>query len=167
VIGLLLAAGLAGGLYWLLRPLPPEPVLRQPEPRPGPSTSEQSSTTPDLGGLIRAGRLDEAFALVQERLGAGAPPPVEEIWALAQALRGAGRLDQAFALTRELANGGHGPAAFALAEMYDPLHWSSDRSPFSRSNGAKARDWYRRAAASGVAEAEGRIRALDASEGVP
>lgn len=165
-LGLILVAGLAGGVYWLLRPLPPV-VVPPPGPKAPPIRSEVSATAPDLAGLIRDGRLEEAFALVQERMGAGTPPPVDDTWALAQVLRGTGRVDQAFALVRELANGGQGPAAFALAEMYDPFHWSSDRSPFSKPNGDKARDWYRRAAALGVAEAEARIQALNAGEGAP
>jgi serine/threonine-protein kinase len=121
----------------------------------------------DLDDLIRAGRLDDAFALAQGRLNAGTPPPVEDLWALAQGLLKGRRLDQAFALMRELANTGHGPAAFALAEMYDPLHWSTDRSPFSRPNGAKARDWYRRAADAGMQEADARLKALATVEEAP
>lgn len=164
VIGLVLLAGLAGGLYWLLRPLPvAELTPSQPQPRPEP----QPVPGGGLDELVRAGRLDDAFALVRELLGSGRTPPAEDTWALAQGLREAGRLDQAFALVRELANSGHGPAAFALAEMYDPLHWSGERSPLSNPNGAKAREWYRRATDAGVQEAAVRIKALDAVEGGP
>jgi serine/threonine-protein kinase len=157
-VGLVSLAGVAGGLWWLLRPLP-EPV---PQPQPQPPDARL-----DLDDLIRAGRLDDAFALAQGRLNAGTPPPVEDLWALAQGLLKGRRLDQAFALLRELANTGHGPAAFALAEMYDPLHWSNDSSPFSRPNGAKARDWYRRAADAGMQEADARLKALATVEEAP
>jgi eukaryotic-like serine/threonine-protein kinase len=177
-IGLPLLAGVALGLYWILRPLPPDRSTESQVPEWGSEAKPESgsgvkpesgSVEPPsgLGDLARAGRLDEAFALAQQGVSAGRPPPVEDTWALAQGLIGAGRLDQAFALVRELANGGFGPAAFALGEMYDPLHWSSDRSPFSKPNGEKARDWYRRADQAGVAEAGGRLRALDASGEVP
>jgi TPR repeat protein len=115
--------------------------------------------------LVRAGRLDEAFALAQKLLGSGRPPPAEDTWAVAQGLLRAGRLDQAFALVRELASSGHGPAAFALAQMYDPLHWSQDHSPFSKPNGDKARDWYRRAADAGVPGTDIRLKALEEAEG--
>ncbi len=121
----------------------------------------------ELRDLIREGRLDDAFALAQDRLSAGRPPPAEDLWALGQGLLKARRLDQAFALIRELANAGHGPAAFALAEMYDPLHWSKDNSPFSKPNGAKARDWYRRAAEAGVPDADARLKAVDSAEEAP
>jgi serine/threonine-protein kinase len=53
-------------------------------------------------------------------------------------------------VSRELAMRDHGPAAFAIAEMYDPRGWRSDSSPFSKPNAAKAGDWYGRAAAQGV-----------------
>jgi len=175
-IGLVLVAGIAGGLYWLLRPLPvverpqapegqvlpgPPAVVEEP---PGPPKADRQEPE-DLGRLIQAGRLEEAFGVVQRRLSAGQPPPVEDAWALAKGLLAAGRLDQAFALIRELANGGHGPAALALAEMYDPANWSETRSPFSKPNAAKARDWYRRAGEAGVAEAQTRLKALEATEG--
>jgi TPR repeat protein len=167
VIGLASLAGVAGGLYWLLRPLPLVEPTRTPGAQlPLVETPKTGAQVPeDLAGLIRMGRLDDAFAVVQDRLNAGRPPPVEDAWALAQGLLGAGRLDHAFAVMRELANSGHGPAAFALAEMYDPLHWSRDRSALSKPNREKARDWYRRAADAGAGGADVRLRALDAAEG--
>jgi serine/threonine-protein kinase len=169
-------AGGAGGLYWLLRPLPmvepqpgpPPPLARQTSPPPkAPAESPAAPTPPPdaLGELTGAGRLDEAFEQTQELLRSGRPPSREETWRLAQALRESGRLDQSFALVRELANGGYGPAALGLAEMYDPLHWSADTSPFSRPNPTKAREWYQRASESGVPEANERLRALDAAGG--
>ncbi len=168
-------AGGAGGLYWLLRPLPvvePQTGLPPPDSREISPLAEEPAASPavstpspeDLGQLTRAGRLDEAFERAQGLLGSGSPPPRDETWALAQALRGSGRLDHSFALMRELANGGYGPAALGLAEMYDPLHWSADTSPFSRPNPTKAREWYRRASESGMTEASGRLQALDGLE---
>jgi serine/threonine-protein kinase len=161
----LLAAG-GGGLYWLLRPLPiVEPTRIDTRPTTegeGPSGPGPIETAPSFGQLVQAGRLDEAFALTQEAVGAGRPLPDADVWLLAEGLQRAGRLDESFALMRELANKGHGPSAFALAEMYDPLHWSKERSPFSKPNARKARDWYGRAGEAGVAEAQSRIRALDA-----
>ena len=170
-IALALVAALAGGLYWILRPLPVvEPTQVSTTPKTGtdhPVEPGRIEPPPSLGQLVQAGRLEEAFALARQAVEAGRTLPTADAWALAQGLRGAGRLDQAFALMRELANGGHGPAAFTLGEMYDPLHWSKDRSPFSRPNEAKAREWYRRAGEAGVPEAESRIQALDAAGEVP
>jgi serine/threonine-protein kinase len=169
--GLVLLIVVAAGLYWILRPLPvSEPIkttARPEQPTATHSEPRPKETPSNLADLIGAGRLDDAFALAKDTLAAGRPLPPEEGWALAQRLREGGRLDQAFALARELASGGYGPAAFLLAEMYDPLHWSSDRSPFSRPNERKAREWYRRAAEAGVPEADSRLRALDAAGDVP
>ena len=135
---------------------PPKPDLhpeRQPD-RPAIPAAD------DLDGLLAAGRLDDAFALVESRIAAGQAPPADRTWSLAQRLRAAGKTDPAFALTRSLAKGDYGPAAFALAELYDPLHWSASGSPFSKPNAEKARDWYRRAAGLGVAGAQARLEAL-------
>ena len=81
---------------------------------------------------------------------------------MAERLRATGKTDPAFALTRALASNGYGPAAFAMAELYDPLHWSAASSPFSKPNAEKAKDWYKRAAELGVAGADGRLQALSA-----
>jgi serine/threonine-protein kinase len=176
-LGLVLLAAVASGLYWMLRPLPVAELPRAPQSQQGPQQQPDAQpreqpqpqarpreTPADLAGLVRAGRLEEAFAVVQDGLAAGRPPPEEETWVLAQGLARAGRRDESFALVRELATAGYGPATFALAEMYDPSHWSKDRSPFSKPNAVKAHDWYRRAAEAGVPEAQARLRDLDAAE---
>jgi serine/threonine-protein kinase len=82
-------------------------------------------------------------------------------------LRTAGKSDPAFALTKDLAGKGYGPAAFAIAELYDPLHWSATSSPFSKPNAEKAKEWYGRAAGLGVAGADERLQALSAAGDAP
>ncbi len=76
-------------------------------------------------------------------------------------------MDRAFAVARELANNGYGPAAFMVAELYDPLHWTDAGSPLSRPNPRKALDWYQRAAEQGVGEARARYDTLAASQSDP
>jgi eukaryotic-like serine/threonine-protein kinase len=119
----------------------------------------------DLAGLTAAGRLDDAFALVQSRMKAGQAPPPAEVWALIERLQAAGKSDNAFALIKILAANGDGPAAFAFAEQYDPLHWSAESSGLSKPNPEKAREWYQRAADLGVSDATARLQALAAQEG--
>lgn len=177
MLALLLGLGsVIGALYWLPRLLPDASPIATTPPLDQSSdstvTRDDVNTEPigdagpgaeDLAVLLRAEQLDDAFALVQERLAAGSPPPTRDLWTLTQALRQAGQMDRAFAIARELANGGDGPAAFFVAEFYDPLHWSAADSPLSRPNPRKALDWYQRAAAQGVSEARARYDILAAS----
>ena len=109
--------------------------------------------------LRGAGRPAEAFALVEAMMGAGVKPPAATLWPLAQDLRAAGLLDPYFFLVRTLANQDYSPAAFALAEMYDPLHWTVGTSPI-KPRADKAREWYEKAAALGLPEARDRVEAL-------
>ena len=177
VVAAALVAVLAvgGGLWWQLRPLPvdePKPASQDQStasvpsaPDHEPDASAADSADSALATLVQAGRLGEAFELVQQAVQARRAPPQEATWRLARALRADGQLDQAFALTRVLAGDGYGPATFVLAEMYDPLYWSATTSPLSKPNPDKALDWYRRAERLGVAEAGARIQALTDAEG--
>jgi eukaryotic-like serine/threonine-protein kinase len=179
-----LIVGAGGGLWWVLRPLPlPEPSRmtpataipdRVPDAGPGAPPHTGGPTQPtrpaasgdEIDALIASGRLDDAFALIQSRIAAGQAPPGARTWALIERLRAAGKPDPAFALIRVLAGGGDGRAAFALAELYDPLHWSAASSPFSKPNAEKAREWYGRAVELGVAGAGERLDSLkSAGEG--
>ncbi len=161
-----------GGAYWFLRPLPvitPHPVSNITAPTAPPISTEtvQPPAPPvadELTTLIQSDHLDNAFTLVQSRLASGHPPPVEQTWMLAERLRTVGKIDSAFALIRGLASEGYAAAAFALAEFYDPLHWSAATSPFSKPNAEKAHDWYQRAATLGDARAKGRLDALRSTE---
>ncbi|MCF8002682.1 MAG: protein kinase [Chromatiaceae bacterium] len=176
---LLVLGSVGGGLYWLLRPLPQVQPLTTPprsaQPDQPSDTSATGSEVPEgtaqasnnadgsdgeLSRLLRSRRLDDAFTLAQERLAAGNAPPQQALWALAESLQEAGQLDRAFAVARELANKGDGPAAFLVAEFYDPLYWTEADSPLSKPNPRKALEWYQQAAARGVGEAQTRYDAL-------
>jgi serine/threonine protein kinase len=113
--------------------------------------------------LRDADRGADAFVLVEALIGAGVVLPAADLWALAQDLRRAGRLDPWFFLVRTLANQDDGPAAFALAEMYDPLHWTAGGSPLPKPRPDKAQEWYRKAQSLGVPAAGERLEALKAA----
>jgi serine/threonine-protein kinase len=131
-----------------------------------PASGLPTATLLTLARQLRgAGRSADAFVLTEALIGAGAAPPNAELWALAQDLRVAGRLDPYFFLVRTLANQDHGPATFALAEMYDPLHWTAATSPLPKPRADKAGDWYRKAQALGIPEAGARLEALKAAPG--
>ncbi len=89
--------------------------------------------------------------------------PTDEARARAQTLLATGgedNLDMAFRVLAQLGRTGDGKAAFLVAEMYDPATYSSDTSPFSRSNAEQAGRWYQRAAEAGLAEARERLQEL-------
>lgn len=70
------------------------------------------------------------------------------------------RLDVALVLWEESARQNYGPAALKLGELYDPVRWGQQRSPFSKANPIQAEKWYKRASTLGVAEANARLAAL-------
>ncbi len=55
---------------------------------------------------------------------------------------------------------GHAPAAFVLADLYDPLHFDKDRSLLGRPDPVQALKWYRIAADQGDTEAQARLASL-------
>ncbi|MBK1642381.1 hypothetical protein CKO12_10925 [Chromatium okenii] len=166
--GLMTVAAASAGLWWVLQPLPlvtlptsaPPVTAALPERQPAlPVVSDE------LDQLIQSNQLDAALALLQTRQTAGTPASSEQTWALAQRLRAAGKLDATFPLLRGLATSGHGAACFALAEFYDPQHWSAATSPFSKPNAEKARNWYQCAVSGGVTGAAERLAALPTEAG--
>ncbi len=167
--GLMTVAAASAGLWWVLQPLPlvtlppsfPPITAALPERQP----VAPPVVTDELEQLIQSNQLDAALALLQTRQTAGTPASSEQTWALAQRLQAAGKVDGAFPLLRGLATSGHGAACFALAEFYDPQHWSASTSPFSKPNVEKARDWYQCAADAGVTDAAARLAALPTETG--
>jgi TPR repeat protein len=160
------------GGYWFFGPL---------ESPDGPSTvtppgTEAAGAAPALDELVQMpwedtapyfqdwvarGRMDEAFALLRGKVNQGQSLPPEDTYRFAQDLLARGRLDDSFALLNVLAGAGHGAAALALGEMYDPVLWTPASSPFSSANPRKAEDWYRSAMQRGAAGAGARLEALE------
>jgi serine/threonine-protein kinase len=160
------------GGYWFFGPL---------ESPDGPSTvtppgTEAAGAAPALDELVQMpwedtapyfqdwvarGRMDEAFALLRGKVNQGQSLPPEDTYRFAQDLLARGRLDDSFALLNVLAGAGHGAAALALGEMYDPVLWTPASSPFSSANPRKAEDWYRSAMQRGAADAGARLEALE------
>lgn len=87
-------------------------------------------------------------------------PAPEAAAAKAGAMAAAGRLDGAMLVYRYAAEKGNGPAALALARMYDPATFTPQTSPLPAPNAETARTWYQAAAATGDAEAAKRAAAL-------
>jgi hypothetical protein len=120
-----------------------------------------ADTAPYFRDWLARGRMDDAFALLRGKVAQGQSLPPEDTYRFAQDLLARGRLDDAFALLNVLAGDGHGVAALALGEMYDPVLWTPVSSPFSSANPRKAEDWYRSAMERGAEGAGARLEALE------
>ncbi len=72
-----------------------------------------------------------------------------------------GRIADAHLLYFFAARRGHAPAAFVLAEIYDPVRFDRDRSLLGRPDPVQALKWYRVAAAEGDGEAQARLKSLE------
>lgn len=151
-VGLLAVVGVGG--YWWLRSAPvpvPEPTPA-PTPVPTPTPTPVPVPTPAPPPLSSFTDQD-ARKKLQENL------TPDQIYALARQFQAQpGGLQGAFLLYQQAAEQNHAAAAFSLAEMYDPAR--SEPTPLPRRRAAKAHEWYRKAAAGGIAEANPRLGAL-------
>lgn len=78
----------------------------------------------------------------------------------ARSLRAEGKLADAQLLYFFAARGGYAPAAFELAELYDPLHFDATTSLMEQPDPFQAFKWYQQAQQAGVGEATIRLEAL-------
>lgn len=78
----------------------------------------------------------------------------------ARSLRAEGKLADAQLLYFFAARGGYAPAAFELAEMYDPLHFDATTSLMEQPDPFQAFKWYQQAQQAGVEQAVERLEAL-------
>jgi TPR repeat protein len=78
----------------------------------------------------------------------------------ARSLRAEGKLADAQLLYFFAARGGHMPAAFELAELYDPLHFDAATSLMDKPDAFQAFKWYTQALKDGNTQASARLDAL-------
>lgn len=78
----------------------------------------------------------------------------------ARSLRADGNLADAQLLYFYAARGGHAPAAFELAELYDPLHFDPSASLMEQPDAFQAFKWYQEAARAGDQQASARLQDL-------
>ena len=155
VMGWLIAAAvlviLAGGGYWaytnyFLKQWPEILGTTQPTPPPAPAAADASTKT------VRD--------LVADYL--ATKPTPEAMVAKGKELAQGGELGGAFLVWRRAAELGNGPAQLEVAALYDPL--SPPRGGFTP-DGARAAEWYERAALSGLPEAQRKYGLLLAKGG--
>jgi Sel1 repeat-containing protein len=141
---------LAGGGYWaytnyFLKNWPETLGIVQPTPAPGPVAGTPNKTVRDT---------------VAEYL--ATKPTPEAMLAKGKELAAAGQLSAAFLVWRRAAEAGNAQAQLEVANFFDPL--SPPKGGFTP-DGARAADWYERAALAGLPEAQRKYGLLLAKGG--
>lgn len=147
---IIVAVVILAAIFLLSRKPEPEPV---PEPdrrpvetvEPARSEEERGDSAREVIATLKASPVEIDYAAAYVR---------------AQEFRAAGRLADAQLLYFFAARGGHGPAAFDLATMYDPNHYSSDTSLMEEPDAFQAYKWYIEAQKADYQAAAERLDAL-------
>jgi len=135
-------------LVFYPRPISEPPVVPT-APPPPPPVSKQA-------------RPDTAREVIAELKAAGDPIDYAQAQSQAQEFHAEGRLADAQLLYFFAARGGHAPAAFDLASMYDPNHYSTGTSLMDEADPFQAYKWYQQAKNAGDENAAERLEALRA-----
>jgi hypothetical protein len=152
LIAALVVVALLGGGYHLYTTYfqKPEPAVAAatpaPAPAPAPAASAGAKSVRDIVGEYLATR-----------------PTPEAMLAKARDYAKAGEMGAAFLVFRRAAETGNAPAQLELAAFYDPMTTPA-RAGFTP-DGARAADWYERAALAGSAEAQRKLGLLLAKGG--
>lgn len=101
-----------------------------------------------------------ARELIRESRAGGGTPDVERLFPIANGFQRDGRVTDAHLLYFYLARSGHSESARLLAEMYDPLHYSSTSSMMDNPDPEQAWKWYSQAARAGDTIASERLEEL-------
>lgn len=125
------------------------------------AATPSSSNPPET----KSASADASRPSVRETVGAylATNPTPEAMLAKAKEFEQAGELNGAFLVWRRAAEAGSAPAQLELASFYDPL--ATPRKAGFTPDGARAADWYERAALAGSAEAQRRYGLLLAKGG--
>src|SRR6266545_614893 len=152
LIAALVVVALLGGGYHVYTTYfqKPEPAVAvatpTPAPAPVPAASAPGKSVRDVVGEYLATK-----------------PTPEAMLAKARDYAKAGEMGAAFLVFRRAAETGHAPAQLELAQFYDPL--STPAKAGFTPDGARAVDWYERAALAGSAEAQRKLGLLLARGG--
>jgi hypothetical protein len=132
----------------------PKAITSTDTPSPKESTDETESATPPV---IEGGSARELI----ERLRTGEVAlDSKQILAQVSDHQNQGRLTDAYLLLFYAAREGDAEAAFSLASMHDPSHFSEGHPLLEKPDAYQAHKWYSAAADKGVSEATERLRVL-------
>ena len=147
---------------YLFYPEPePEPV---PPPMPAPGAAAEAPAPLETVEPARtaAERGDSAREIINRLQEAPGEPDYAEAHARAEELQSEGRLSDAQLLYFFAARGGHAPAAYQLATMYDPNHHAPETSLVDEPDPFQAYKWYVAARDAGHDQAGQRLSELRA-----
>ena len=155
LIAALVFVAAAGGAYHIYTTYfqAPEPAVAAATPSPAPSTPATPSAPTAPGKSVRD-VVGEYFAT---------KPTPEAMLAKARDYAKTGEMAAAFLVFRRAAETGNAPAQLELAGFFDPLV-TPPKAGFTP-DGARATDWYERAALAGSAEAQRKLGLLLAKGG--
>jgi len=103
---------------------------------------------------------EAARKLIREARAGGRTPDIERLFPIANGFQREGRVTDAHLMFFYLARSGHGESARLLAEMYDPLYYSSASSMMDEPDPEQAWKWYSQATRAGDTVAPERLAAL-------
>jgi len=109
-------------------------------------------TEADVPLTTKEERGDTAREIIDQLRDLDGPAGLDKAYVRAQDFHREGRLADAQLLLFFAARGGHGPAAFELATLYDPNYHSSESSLMEDPDPVQAYKWYRQAQEAGHAE---------------
>ena len=123
-------------------------------------SSPEQNTGLDVLPTTAEERGDSARETIAELKQDNATSDLETAYLKAKEHREAGQLADAQLLYFFAAKGGHAPAAFDLATMYDPAYFNSETSVMKKADPFQAFKWYKQARDSGHVQAGARITQL-------
>lgn len=150
VIGIAIAAVVILGAAWWL--------MRGPETAPVPSPGESPDAVAPAETAAERG--DSAREIIQKLSAADGAADYEQAYQQAREFQMDGRLADAQLLYFFAARGGNGPAAFDLATLHDPNHYSQASSLMAEPDPFQAYRWYRSAETAGHQGAGARLAEL-------
>ena len=152
----ILAILIVGAFIWLSDETPEAEPVPMPVPETGPAleTVEPADSEQERG--------DTARTIIDSLRQASAGPDYAEALARAREFQADERLADAQLLYFFAARGGHAPAAFELASLYDPNHHPGDDSLLQDPDPFQAYKWYQQALEAGHEQAAQRLEELRA-----
>ncbi len=103
---------------------------------------------------------EQARSMIADIKAKGTQPDLDGLFNYSETLISKGKLEDAYLLLFYAARLGHIQSARVLGDMYDPNHFSADKSIMDKPDPSQAYKWYKKAAEGGDKTAEQRLADL-------